>query len=359
MLVALGLLDVALTATVGSASRWLPYGQNPTDNLVLQVTGGKISGIASHPDPPGIGSAVPLGVLLGQSTLGAGVNTRILEDEDGLTMRWLKLDGWGGSVTKIPDISELLYLNSLRPNVVVIAINPYMLKGVDFELNNEIANSNSRNIIKKLIWTSKNNFVVTHLLRYGLHRLRVRVFRWFGLGTAVLFPPDPAPWAPPPPQRWVPQTPAQLEVSLDAKRKLGWFDPVSYSATDTGCRCLAELVRQCRAHGAKVCIILVPERSALRKRTPPEAVRCFAELNRLYFPDQPVPIYDLRDRMPDRFFVDPHHLIPEGRDRASLLWARCMREFAPEYALPPEPFAPTAGHSASVVDGSQKVRGQR
>ena len=94
---------------------------------------------------------------------------------------------------------------------------------------------------------------------------------------------------------------------LELYRKLGFFEPERYRPDSSNARTLVKLIRGSRKRGAKVCIVLMPESSAFRRQVPVQGERCFAEINRLSFPDDPVPIYALRDRshanLECRFFI--------------------------------------------------------
>jgi hypothetical protein len=83
------------------------------------------------------------------------------------------------------------------------------------------------------------------------------------------------------------------------------MDPRSDSA-------LRELLDECRRHGIKVALILMPEHSRTRGWYPPQAhavVRSY--LGRLQ-QDYPVPIVDVRAWVPDAHFADYCHMGTEG-----------------------------------------------
>ena len=167
------ILDSSLTAVVGFSGRWLPNAEAPTDTTVYQVTGAKLTEMLARPEPLGVGTDHPLGVLLGQSSLGASVDAAVLEAHDGLPMRWLNLHGWGSSVNLVSDVSELLFLSGLKPNAVVIGINPYMLIGMNFPTQHaEIAVGEGKTL-KPWIWVYNNRFVVNQGGRLLTHRIKL------------------------------------------------------------------------------------------------------------------------------------------------------------------------------------------
>src|SRR5437763_206053 len=118
LLVWLAILDILLTTVAGFSGRWLPNAEVPTDTTVYQVAGGKLSEMLARAEQVGVGTDHPFGVLLGQSSLGASVDSEVLAEHDGLPMRWLNLHGWGSSVNLVGDVAELLFLSGLKPNVV-------------------------------------------------------------------------------------------------------------------------------------------------------------------------------------------------------------------------------------------------
>ena len=48
----------------------------------------------------------------------------------------------------------------------------------------------------------------------------------------------------------------------------------------------------------------MPEQSRFRRAIPPRAIECFDAINRANFPDDPVPVSNLCDRIPDPQFFD-------------------------------------------------------
>jgi hypothetical protein len=328
LLVAVACVDLTLTCALGSVSRWLPNGEAPSDLKVLKAMGGILSGIVAESKPVGIGTKTPLGILLGQSTLGAAVDPEVLEKNDGLAMRWLNLHGWGGSVNHIRDRAELLFLSGIKPDVVVIGINPYMLVGHNFEVTNTPAGSRwLMRLVKPWIWTYYNRSLVNHFLRDFNYQIRYAVFRSLGLRFSAFAPPDPTPWIRSGPAlASVRDSESEMQARLELSRKLGWFDPASYSAESSNSQSLVDLIRKLRQGGAKVYIVLMPENSRFRNITPPEGVRCFEKINQAYFRDDPVPVdLEIRDRAPDEVFRDIDHVLPNQRSRATILFANEMR----------------------------------
>ena len=102
ILLALGLLDLSLTAAVGFTGRFLPNREEPQDESAFTLAGGRISEVLSLAlGEAGIGTETPLGVVLGLSSMRYAVDFGILAENDGLPLRWLNLGGWGRSINRI------------------------------------------------------------------------------------------------------------------------------------------------------------------------------------------------------------------------------------------------------------------
>ncbi len=75
---------------------------------------------------------------------------------------------------------------------------------------------------------------------------------------------------------------------------------------------LRELLRECRAHGARAALVLVPEHSSLRACYPPEVTaRIHAYLTDLSR-EQQVPVIDTRCWVSDDDFLDMTHALPRA-----------------------------------------------
>jgi hypothetical protein len=326
LLVVWAIIDLTLTGLVGFTGCWLPNGEAPTDSQVYRVTGARISSMLLHPEPVGVGTSSPLGVLFGQSSLGSSVDTKVLEEHDALPMRWLNLHGWGTSINLMSDITELLFLSRLKPNVVVIAINPFMLIGIDFPTQHALLAKQEGKRLKAWIWLYNNRFVLNHGSRLLTHRIKLGLCRMFGFSFRSVFPALPEHVVPGPRKRLPAESPAAQAERLAWYQKFGWYDPGRYSPDSSNARSLVEVVRMSREMGAAVCIVLMPEHSAHRKKIPGEAIRCFAEINRINFPDHPVPVYDLRDTVPDDLFLDVVHPGIDAMTPVSILVGRCAKD---------------------------------
>lgn len=323
--VAVAVADLLLTSLVGPTSRWLPHGEYPADRGVLTMTGNRLVGADRALRREGAESSSTLGVLLGQSTLECGLDPAALDADDGLAIRWLNLFGKGGSVHKIGDIVDLLHASGMRPSVAVFAINPYMLVGNDYRRIREAEIRATNNRIKPWVWTWENRILANHLVQMAIHDARVRLFRASGLGLAPLFAPEPSPWETPPVIREH-RPAAELEDRLAYNRKIGWLDPRNYTTSGSNAVALADQIREFRAIGTEVVIVVLPLRSRFREALPPESRACLASIARDATPGRPVPIIDLEAALPDAMFLDLDHIDVEGRALCSRLLAARLRE---------------------------------
>ena len=305
--------DATLTAAVGPASHWLPHGDYPADRSVLAAGGGRIAGAARDLRRDGAAPGKRFGVLLGQSTLECGIDPAGLDARDGLPYRWLNLFGEGGSIHKIDDLARLLFAVGPRPDLAVIAVNPYMLVGNNYDRVRGLEALATSNPFKPWVWTWENKVLVNYFAMMGVEEARQRLFRGAGLGVTALYPPDPAPWQ-------LARRPAQhkgdreLIGRLEYDRGLGWLDPKNYSAEASNSRALAGLIRDCRGRGIDVVLVLMPLRRMLREALPPESRACLEAIAREATPGRPVPIVDLESEVPDAMFIDLDHLNTDGRD---------------------------------------------
>ncbi|HWE35532.1 MAG TPA: hypothetical protein VG406_03095 [Isosphaeraceae bacterium] len=324
-------VDGAATALVGDLARALTVGERPTDWWVVERAGRVVAALTRAEGREPVGPARPgLGVVLGQSTALAGIDPRVLMESD-RGRRWANLSGVGGSVFRIAYMDRLLEESRLRPDVVVIAINPYMIFGTPERALRAAEYRRNRNRIKPWVWTWENRPLLNLMLRPALYEVRRALFTRLGYHTEDFFAPEPDPFA----QRRgdpavKPLSPAELAGRLEFNRQLGWYAPESYGRpSDAGMRTLEALIRRHRDLGAEVVLVLMPERSPQRDATPPVALDRIRSLNTGPFRERPVPILELRDAVPDDDFNDLDHLSHQGRAITSRRLAERLKGLLP------------------------------
>lgn len=327
VLAALAALDLATSATVGSLARFLPHDEVPTDRRAIETVGGRLAAVVA--DRRGAAVSEPLGVLLGQSTLMNGVDPLVLDEHDGMPVRWVNLAGVGGSIHRINDLVDLLDFSGLKPEFAVVAINPFFLAGTPYAVGHDVrrrAAGPLKTAIKEASWLLDNRTLANYLTRLADDRARMALFRRFGLGGDVLFRPDPARYLAHPLATSIYFTAEQMRTRLEYDRAIGWFDPRRYTPEAGDAVALVRLIRHLRDSGARTCLVLMPEHSTFRAQSPPEARRCLDDLLDRDFRDDPVPVIDLEDKLPDTAFFDLDHLDPGGRAECSRMLGERLRE---------------------------------
>jgi hypothetical protein len=149
------------------------------------------------------------------------------------------------------------------------------------------------------------------------------VFSWAGVSADKLVTPVAEPWDEDPFWLWNMDDAenhfAQDQVTFWKKR--GHFTPENYDPDGVQARCFVRMIRAYRTLGAEVYVVIMPERSSLRKLVPPNAKPCLYAVLQRAFPDSAPTVIDLEDAMPDPFFTDEAHLSKTGAERLSKLVA--------------------------------------
>jgi lysophospholipase L1-like esterase len=343
VLAALAFLDLTLTAVAGIAPRWLHPEIRAGIYADIEFPARRVAGVVAQSRARSLNPAERLGVILGLSATQRGLDPVAFERRLGPSMRWLSLFNNGGSMNKIADQADLLAALEPRPAWVLIGINLTMLadtfEPVDpFNLARArllLATGQLREAYQAVkgplqarIWLLANRYRVDRGARMALHKSQSWLLRWFGEGIDVQFPPDPDPWTV---DR--PPLPATASEQVNAWRAEGRFDPRNYSADCTQARALVQTVRTCRALGARVVLIVMPERSTHRSLMPLEAEQAFKATLEMAFGTYAPPLLDCRASLPDDLFADNVHLNAEGR----AIFSRLVADRIAALEDPPEP----------------------
>jgi hypothetical protein len=160
------------------------------------------------------------------------------------------------------------------------------------------------------------------VLLNALHGVRDRIADRFGLDMPARFPDgDAAPWAARVAYHEPRATAAFLEEQLRAWDDYGWFDAGNFSASGPEADSVRELMAEARALGGRVVVVLLPEHSAARRRIPDAAMVAF---HGALAGGDPVPVIDLRNRLPDPMFYDYAHVNAAGRARVTAVVGRLV-----------------------------------
>jgi hypothetical protein len=359
----LAVFGLTAQAIAPALARAMADGDSTMEGGQDAIVGGQISGVLAEARR-GMGDLSGLGVVLGPSAAGMDIDPRILEETGSplVPRRWLNLYANGANATDLRGLADLLFLSRIRINRVVLAIGPTILARSTAYLS-DTTTADVRPFLRAYedghLMTARQELAALSLV--PLHRLfperirighqsrvlvswaKTRLFSAIGLGADSLYPPNPDPWtvrllirdeaaegrAPNAGRhvtaREIREGPMRNGLFGEVNDK-GWYDVSSYSSRGRAANDLIAIISQARSHGAEVMITLVPERSNLRSRIPPAALRCFHEtLERGFGADAP-PILDLRDAIADDEFHDDLHLRLTGRRQATLKLAQALRE---------------------------------
>ena len=290
-----------------------------------------------------IDSNTPIGFILGQSNVREAFDPEIVSRSSEKRIRWVVFSGTGGSFKKINYLSGPLFLSRIKPAVVVLGISPHMLLGQPNPkyLKSLSPESGSKDQFKGNLktewdlllnreWLFTKRREINNVLKHGIHRMRLRLFDWFGLRPDDLFSPHPKlnPFGADPKAYRTPRAPNQdLKKQASFLGLVGKFDPQNYKANGDQAQTLIRLIGKLKKLDAQVIVVLMPEAKDLRSRMPSEALQTLlADLDNA-FPANAVPVVDMRDAIPDTYFYDYGHLNWKGRNHFSYRFAETIEPY--------------------------------
>ncbi|HUY32675.1 MAG TPA: hypothetical protein VMV69_07815 [Pirellulales bacterium] len=349
-LVAFVALHFALGVAFGTGAERLSPNQRPLGLELYINVWSRVAAIDRMHHRGQLAADTRLGVVLGVSSTQAGIQRRILEAAATEANRWVVLTGAGLSFENLASVTRPVFFCSLRPSLVVMCVHPQMLVGEGYFADDETptmpgvvgrAQRGRRaspwaalGVVRLLRahWIVKNHVGVGYYLRSLMYELRLWVFRAAGVSAEALFPAAEEPWDDEPLWWW------QLDAAnedfaqsqIDFWRKQGHFKAANYDPAGPQARRFVGMIRDYRALGAEVYVVIMPLRSPLRRLVPPQAKPCLKKALRLAFPDAPPPIIDLERAIPDEFFTDEAHLGRSGAERLSTLVADRLEKDAIE-----------------------------
>lgn len=264
------------------------------------------------------------GLIIGQSSSLWGIDLDQLEEQDGTELRWFLISGNGASAAKMAFYARPLMDSSIEFDVVLLALHMAFNAG-DIEqprsaraeipaLYRELVTRRWYDASQRLLdWV----WLVKHRQRLGTwvvqqcFETRTRVMHAFGKGADEIFTPVADAWREPlPPEIF--QAAPEVAPPLQSPRYPYWSEPERYRSDSVDARALQGLVRHYQQRGARVVLLLMPEKSILRETTPPEAYASLVgPLQSRAGP--PVDVIDLRALIEDRLFFDRTHVYAEGR----------------------------------------------
>lgn len=352
---------IAQPAAPGLA-RWMADGDSTMEGGQEAVVGRRIAGAAARlrrgAQPP-----PDLGVILGSSAAGRDIEPLLLETAACLPIpsRWLSLYADGANTSDLRGLAELLAISGLRTKLLLLGLHPALLARSETYLSDSTLFDTSafwREFNLGHLTTAKQELEALTLILLNRifsertrisHQARViasawkrRLFTALGLCTESLFAADVDPWTVNLPganeqaegrnddpfhgvaARELPEGPMREGLQGEVKDK-GWFNPACYVADGPNARDMVAIISEARTRGTEVVILLLPERSDLRSRIPPEAMLCLKDaLARSFGEDSPT-VIDLRDAMPDESFHDTLHLNKASRGQFTLALAKALK----------------------------------
>lgn len=302
------------------AMRWLPArltGGGFVEDVQQRIAGA----IEAYRDGSVTGDKY-LCVLVGISDLREAADLKILSAEAGNSWRFLGGAGAGPGVSTIRDFAELFINSSLRPDLVVIGLNPVQLldtilpgriEGVAdvAAKRNESAYRTAVALLKRSVWVRERRKDVSLTVGDLLHTVKARVQQQFGLSVATLDPRSP--WREMIKIMGTDRFPERvLQNGLGMLDSAGAFKRETYVDSIESRSILYAMTRSFRSQGARVVIVLMPGHSMLESRQP-LGVDTFLEDQIIQDLNDPgVVVMNYRGKVADRGFVDLVHMNPNG-----------------------------------------------
>ena len=285
-----------------------------------------------------------LGVYIGVSTTATGIQRQFLDARANVADRWIVLAGAGLSFENIESVMHPVFFCSQKPAAVVFGVHPQMLVGERYvrdessgelhrvvgrrrrALESHFAGYRALSWLKRH-WAIDHRALAADFLRSRIYLLRLWFLYLGGVSADRLFEPSAQPWDEEPLWLWnmddAENKVAQNQLDFWAGR--GHFDAANYRADGDQARSLIRMIRAYRKLGAKVYVVIMPLRSTVRRKIPPNAKPCLFEAIDRAFPEAPPTIVDLQEAMPDKFFTDEAHLSKAGSERLSKQVAERLR----------------------------------
>ena len=320
--VALGLLSAAWTTAADTLvpNRIVLAYMDP-DRLEAQAS--RIAAVVD--DRSQRGDERPVAVLLGQSTVREGVDVHALQRSHD-TLCWVNLGASGGNLVQLEYYAQALLHSPLDPAVAILGIHVQFLAHPrpDAATQPDPSPGPLRALDVLGIWRDRQ--IAGNALRHRAGATRRAVARAFRWDYGVLFPDDRAhltftddgeaspddPYAAPRKYEGSHATDDRQAFLRQHAEGYGWFDPESYRTSSPEAHRLRALIEALDRGGAKLVVVLLPERSDLRSRIPDAAADRLDAV--LQSTGVDLSVVDHRDWISDDRFFDHAHLNHVGRD---------------------------------------------
>jgi len=268
----------------------------------------------------------PLVLVLGLSSASEGIQLETLRRNVGHDTRFLALCGAGRNMGEVTRYAGPLLASDVRPDLVVIAINPFHLMDPPPFKDGFVNNLRQTKVIAELtgFWFYLRRADIKHAVDVSILDARHRLFDAFDVRMDES---GPDPW-----REIIRMGLMQTSTEADWQAKIrqyglrGYYDPQAYIRSREQAAALIALITEFKARDADIMIVLMPEHSSLRQRIPPEAMDALLDPLHEAFSDRLPPVIQLREAIPDSGFADISHLNESGRTRLSPLLAAAIRQ---------------------------------
>jgi len=326
--------------SLGATSRWWPrWLKNDWATVefpAFRSCGPQIAGVVKE----GYAGGRPIGLLIGASHQVFAIDQALLESEVQPRLKWLRLTVYVGTTCEIEQIARLLIKNQIRPAIVLLNFSFRMLArseryrkfdatdivAFDWRSMAEDLRAMRLRALKAdaaiLVGNAFNTVFadrvrINYRLNDRLVRMRMAFLEQCGQGIIAEYAPAWQPWRERDPddiKAWLPEeVPAKLSQTMERFRKQGVFDPDLYHPSHEASASLVGVIRLLRSAGAEVVIVVMPERTATREATPPEARQTLSTLLRESFGAEAPRVIDLESIISDKHIIDMAHVDKWGQ----------------------------------------------
>jgi hypothetical protein len=245
--------------------------------------------------------------VLGFSGGQEGIDIEQLAREDESPVRYLGLCGaCDGTMRGLTELVRPLYESDLRPDLVIVAMDPFHLVVREFQPSLARAD-------------------IKHGVDLRLLQCRRQILRACGVDVDPRYQAQ-NPWRGMTKNCFEPVPDEVLDFRTEEYGKRGYFDVTAYENSHEQREYLRRLVEESRARGADVLIVLMPIHPVLCDRIPASAtLSVYATLQQAFGDDAP-PVLDYQQALGAEEFHDVSHLTGAGRATFTSLLARDIRQ---------------------------------
>jgi hypothetical protein len=287
-----------------------------------------------------IGPHEHLAVVVGVSEVREGIELGAMAEALGPQWRLLGLGGAGFGLGSIRQYANLVLASELRPDVAVLGFGLYHL--VDYrprpgvagpDVVEQVRQGDVRSVVVALrnsTWTYARREDISVSVDFAVLELRARLLAAFGVALPDGDARKRSPWREMIKTDWPEHfSAATLKLQEQDYESNGIFDLERYEASPVATATLMGMIEQFHRRGARVVLLVMPQRSTLNQRIPSEALQVLQRQLRHTFPGNEPPLLDFRKAVEDSGFVDLPHLNRKGSLEFSQKLGKTLRELLP------------------------------